>query len=82
MNSEAAAECVQCAELLDTASRAMGQHLRAVSRLEIARLRRESELIPALEAVVRQASQERESSIAAYKAHRALHVPGISGKSA
>ena len=72
MKSEA--ECEQCRRLLDDASSAITRQLRAIARLEMARLRHENDLIPSLEAVVREAELTRVEAVAAYRKHRGEHA--------
>jgi len=71
MNSEA--ECEECRRLLDIASNAITRQLRGMARLDLAKLRHEDDMIPALEAVVREAAQTRAEAVAAYKGHRVTH---------
>lgn len=71
MSSEA--ECDECRRLLDCASNAITRQLRGMSRLDLAKLRHEDDMIPALEAVVREAAQTRADAVLAYKAHRVTH---------
>jgi molybdenum cofactor biosynthesis enzyme MoaA len=71
MNPEA--ECEECRRLLDSASNAITRQLRGTSRLDLAKLRHEDDMVPALEAVVREATQTRAESVLAYKAHRRTH---------
>ena len=72
-------ECQDCQALLDEAAVATTQNLRALSRLEVARLRRETDMIPALEAVIRETKRRRESTLAAYKQHLGMHRAVKSG---
>lgn len=67
------AECDECRRLLDSASTAITRQLRAIARLDLARLRRETDMIASLEAVVREASQTRAEAVSAYKTHRVWH---------
>lgn len=80
MKSEA--ECEECRRLLETASVAITRQLRALARLDLARLRQESGLLPSLETEVREAKVVRESAVAAYKQHRKTHAPGASNGAA
>ncbi|HWC95247.1 MAG TPA: hypothetical protein VG456_00820 [Candidatus Sulfopaludibacter sp.] len=65
--------CGQCRLFLDEASSAVMLHLRAQSRLDLARCRRETDLLPALEAVADEAAKARATAVDAYKTHRAEH---------
>jgi len=49
------------------------EHLRAQSRLDLARCRREADRLPQLEASVAELADGRAAAIQAYKAHRASH---------
>lgn len=75
-------ECDACKDLLDAASLAIARHLQAISRLDLARIRHESELIPSMEAVVREANLTRENAVSAYKYHRSTHCVERSGPAA
>ena len=77
MNPEA--ECEECRRLHDEASTAITRQLRAISRLDLARLRYQSDQIAAMEAVVREARQAREAAVAAYKEHRKRHSADPAG---
>ena len=72
MKSEA--ECDMCRRLLDEASMAISRQLRAIARLDLAKLRYETEMIASLEAVVREAEMTRVEAVAAYKKHRGEHA--------
>jgi hypothetical protein len=65
--------CKQCGELLDQASSAIVEHLRAQSRLDLARCRRDLDRLPQLEASVTELAGSRAAAVQAYKAHRASH---------
>jgi hypothetical protein len=80
MNSDA--ECEECRRLQNEASAAITRQLRAIARLDLARLRYESELLPSLEALLREARQTRETAVADYKRHRKAHAAGGSGEPA
>jgi hypothetical protein len=80
MSSEA--ECEECRRLLHDASVAITQQLRAIGRLDLARLHQEADLIPALETVVHETRMAREGAVAAYREHRAKHASGTSGEAA
>ena len=69
-------ECEECRQLLEAASAAITRQLRAIGRLDLAGLQYEAELIPSLEAVVREAQSSRELAVAAYKEHRKKHADG------
>ena len=71
-----------CKDLLDSASIAIARHLQAISRLDLANLRHESDMIPSLEAVVKEASLTRENAVSAYKYHRSTHFVEQSGPAA
>ncbi len=55
---------------MERASAAITQQLRAISRLDTARLRQDVQAIPALEQVLQDAKLTRENAVAAYKEHR------------
>jgi hypothetical protein len=76
------AECDECRRLLDDASVAITQQLRAIGRLDSARLHHEVDMIPALETTASEARLARERAVAAYRKHRAQHAPDSSGESA
>ena len=71
MNPEDA--CAECRRLLGCASTAIAQQLRAIARLDEARMRHEAALLPALQAAVQDASLARENAVAAYQEHRRKH---------
>jgi hypothetical protein len=58
---------------MDAASLATIRHMRALTRLEVAQLRQERDLIPALQVVVSESCRERIRAEQAYKAHQAQH---------
>lgn len=74
--------CIICEELLERASDAILRHIRAVGRLDLALVREESDLIPALEIAVKEASLHRENAVARYRNHRGMHRAEESGASA
>lgn len=79
------AKCARCQELLEEASSAVIKHLGAQSRLDMARCRHETDVVPALTEVLTEYAVNRADAVNAYKAHRATHpkdllVPkGLSG---
>jgi hypothetical protein len=77
MNAEA--ECADCRRLHDEASSAITRQLRAIARLDVARLRYEADSILSLEAVLREAKETREKAVAAYKEHRKSHAGTSTG---
>ncbi len=74
--------CPLCEELLERASSAILRHIRAVGRLDLALVREETDLLPALEIAVREASLNRENAVARYRAHCGMHRAAESGASA
>jgi len=77
MNLEA--ECAECRRLLEAASAAITQQLRALTRLNLAQMRNDTDLVPKLETDVREMKLSREKAVAAYKDHRRSHALGASG---
>jgi hypothetical protein len=71
MNSEA--ECEECRRLLEYASGAITRQLRAIARLDSARMQHPTEGIRSLEELVRDAKLSRENAVAAYHEHRRRH---------
>ena len=71
MNSEA--ECEECRRLLEYASAAITKQLRAIARLDSARMQQQTEGVPSLEELVRDAKLNRENAVAAYHEHRRRH---------
>ena len=80
MNS--GAQCDECRRLLDVASDAITQQLRAIARLDLARLHHEVDRIPALETVAHETRVVRERAVAVFRKHREQHASGASGESA
>jgi hypothetical protein len=70
MNSEA--ECEECRRLLEYASGAITKQLRAIARLDSARMR-QAEGVASLEELVRETKLNRENAVAAYHEHRRRH---------
>jgi hypothetical protein len=66
--------CAKCKSLLEEAADATMRHMQAVGRLDLARLRHERELIPALEVVTAEARATREAALAAYRRHSQSHA--------
>ncbi len=64
-----AENCAVCDRLRDEASVAVNRHVKAVGRLELARLSRDFELLRALEIVVNEAAEARQTAVAALKQH-------------
>jgi hypothetical protein len=77
-----AGDCSKCRELMDLASLATVRHMRALTRLELARLRAEEGLIPALEVAVAESCRARIKAEAAYQAHLSGHHAAQSGGAA
>ena len=67
-------QCSRCQELLDGASSAVIQHLRAQSRFDLARFHHEIDILPALRSVVKEALERRTAAMETYKLHRAKHL--------
>jgi len=74
--------CPLCRALLDRASSEILRHIRAVGQLDWALARGDTELIPALEMAVKEASLCREEAVARYKYHQGTHGANESGASA
>jgi len=70
---ESDGECKICQALRDEASAAINRHLQATDRYELARLRHEADLIPALEVVLKEAALKREWAVMALKNHMQTH---------
>lgn len=66
-------KCARCHELLEEASSAVIKHLRAQSRLDMARCHHETDVVPALREVLDESSLNRSTAIKAYKVHSATH---------
>ncbi|HEY1339052.1 MAG TPA: hypothetical protein VGF59_16165 [Bryobacteraceae bacterium] len=66
--------CSDCKELLNKAADATVRHLQAVGRMDLARLRHEDDLLPALRIVTDEARVTREKALAAYRRHRSAHA--------
>jgi hypothetical protein len=74
--------CQLCQELLDHASSEILRHIRAVGRLDLALANGETDLIPALEIAVKEASLGRENAVARYRHHQGFHRANQAGVSA
>jgi len=74
--------CPMCQELLDYASSEILRHIRAVGRLDLALARGETDLIPALEIAVKEASLGRENAVMRYRHHQGMHRANRAGVSA
>ena len=74
--------CSKCRELMDLASLATVRHMRALTRLELARLRAENDLIPALEIAVGESCRARVKAEAAYQTHLNGHQASQAGGAA
>jgi hypothetical protein len=66
-------QCDLCATLQQDASAAVTRHVKAVGRLELARLSRDFELLRAMEIVVNEAATARQAAVSALKAHLESH---------
>ncbi len=74
--------CWKCRELLDLATLATLRHMRALTRLELAELRGERDLLPALQIVVGETCRSRIKAQEAYKQHQSMHETAASGGAA
>jgi hypothetical protein len=80
MNPEDA--CAECRRLLGGASASITRQLRAIARLDEARLRHETALISSLQAEMEDAQLARENAMTAYHEHRRRHQHGLSNAAA
>ena len=69
-----AENCAKCHELRDLASLATIRHMRALTRLEVAELRRELAAIPDLRAALSETCRERMKATEAFQAHAKTHA--------
>lgn len=76
------AACPLCDELRSAAQAATERHIAALGRMQIATIRRESEIMQALAIVIREARIERERALAAYRQHIGAHRAESAGMSA
>lgn len=60
----------------------MTHHLRAMARLDVARLRYQADLIAPLEKAAEEARETREVAVSAFKQHRKTHSAAASGGTA
>lgn len=67
-------ECVVCRMLMDRVAAAITQQLRAIARLDSARLQQATDTIPGLEAAVSDKELGRENAVEAYREHRRQHA--------
>ncbi|HJT89877.1 MAG TPA: response regulator [Bryobacteraceae bacterium] len=65
--------CTACLELQKAALDATHRYIEVLERLDIAGLRQEHELVPALEAALREAARTRDKATEAYTHHLASH---------
>ena len=68
------AECATCEALREKVVTAITRHYRLLSKLEIARISRETEAVTKLEPLVRSAWSERVEASEAYRAHVRSHA--------
>lgn len=66
-------ECEVCREFLGAAQGAAVRYIDALSRLRMANMRYEHDLIPALQKAVEEARRERERAMATLREHFATH---------
>ena len=74
--------CPLCEKLLDRAANAAIRHMQAIERMDLADIRGEEDLLPALEMVTREARASRENAVASYKHHVGMHRAQRSGATA
>ena len=65
--------CLECRYFMEVAADATRQHIRAISRLQAAAIRREQELAEALQVLVEYARKARKRAVARAKRHLAVH---------
>jgi hypothetical protein len=66
--------CPECRVRIEAASVATRRHIQAISRLQLAVIRREHDLVPSLQVVVEDARRNREQAVRACKQHLGAHA--------
>ncbi len=66
--------CPECKIRIEEASAATRRHIQAISRMQLAVIRREHDLVPSLKVVVEDARRNRELSVRACKQHLGMHA--------